>query len=185
MTVDSSTELLDRLQSDFEELAESLRKASRVRVLEDGVQEALYGVAYTALTGRQFAQAGSLFAFLAAQRPTDARYLSGLGTARAGQGEHLQAVMAFSLASHFEPDNPRHLLSLAESMLAIGEPAMARHALKAAESTAADQPEHAALLHRAQALLRLVRHAVATSPTPPHAAVTPPGAAAAAPPAAR
>ncbi|NBX95450.1 MAG: hypothetical protein EBQ88_01600 [Betaproteobacteria bacterium] len=176
MTAESSIELLDQLRSDFEQLAESLRKATRVRVLEDDVQEALYGVAYTALSGRQYGQAGSLFAFLAAQRPMEARYLSGLGTARAGQGEHLQAVMAFSLASHFDPANPRHLLNLAESMLSIGEPAMARHALKAVESVAAENPEHAPLVQRAQALLRLVRHAVATSPHAPSAS---PGAAAA------
>lgn len=159
MSTVSPQELLDGVMADFDKLVQALRSGARVRVLEDDVQEALYGVAYGALSGRHFDRAGSLFAFLAAQRPTEARFLAGLGLSRAGQGEHLQAVLAFSLASHFEPQNPHHLLSLTQSLLALGEADMARHALKALELCADGHAEHEQLLQHARGLARLIKNA--------------------------
>lgn len=169
MTESTTSNMMQEIVSDFESLVESLKAAARVRVLDDEVQEAIYGVAYGALAGRNYKQSASLFAFLAAQRPTEARYLSGLGLSRVGQEEHLQAVLAFALASHFEPDNPRHLLSLTESLLAIGEADMASHALKALEMAAEGKGEFDGLLQRARSLARLIKNARTAAP----AAATP------------
>jgi predicted Zn-dependent protease len=155
-------DLLADVMADFEKLVQSLRAGARVRVLEDEVQEAVYGVAYGALSGRHFDRAAALFAFLAAQRPTEARFLAGLGLSRAGQEEHLQAVLALSLASHFEPENPHHLLSLTQSLLALGEADMAHHALKALELIANDSPEHEQLLQHARSLARMIKNARTT-----------------------
>lgn len=159
MTSGTSQELLNGVMADFEKLVQALRSGARVRVLEDEVVEALYGVAYGALSGRNFDRAASLFAFLSAHSPTEGRFLAGLGLSRAGQGEHLQAVLALSLASHFEPDNPHHLLSLTQSLLELGEADMARHALKALELTIDGKPEHDQLLQHARALTRMIKNA--------------------------
>lgn len=158
----SPNDLLAEVMADFEKLVEALRSGARVRVLEEDVQEALYGVAYGALSGRHFERAAALFAFLAAQRPTEARFLAGLGLSRAGQGEHLQAVLALALASHFEPNNPHHLLSLTQSLLALGEADMARHALKALELCAEGHAEHDQLLQHARGLNRMIKNARST-----------------------
>lgn len=159
MTTVDTHPLMQDVVADFEKLVDALKSGTRVRVLEEEVQEALYGVAYGALSGRNFDRAAALFAFLAAQRPTEARFLAGLGLSRAGQEEHLQAVLALSLAAHFEPSNPHHLLSLTQSLLAIGEADMARHSLKALEMSAEGKPEHEGLLKHARGLARMIKNA--------------------------
>ena len=158
-TEQQADQLIEEWSRSFEQLVQRLTAGSRVRVLDDEVQEAIYGVAYTALSGRNYKQSAALFSFLAAQRPTEARFMAGLGHSQAGLNQHASAVVAFALATHFEPDNARHLLSMAEALLALDEGEMAQHVLRVLEAATDGKPESEALFQRARTLSRIIKNA--------------------------
>jgi hypothetical protein len=62
--------------------------------------------------------------------------------------------MMHSLAYAAEPENPAHVLAMAEDLIAMEAP-MAADLLQAAETLAAD-PQHAAIAARARALRELL-----------------------------
>jgi Flp pilus assembly protein TadD len=158
-TAEQTDQLIEEWGRNFDQLVQRLTAGSRVRVLDDEVQEALYGVAYTALSGRNYKKSVALFSFLAAQRPTEGRFMAGLGHSQAGLGQHASAVVAFALAYHFEPDNARHLLSMAEALLALDEGEMARHILRVLEAATDGKAGSEALFERARTLSRIIKNA--------------------------
>ncbi len=125
--------------------------------LDDTAFERMYGFGFRLLAANQHEQALSVFSFLFAQRPTEARVLSGFGHSLYGLGDVGQAAMMHSLAYSAEPDNPGHILAMAEDLLAMEAP-MVADLLRAAEYLATQTPQYAAVAERARALLALLNH---------------------------
>ena len=122
--------------------------------LDDAEIERLYGLGYRLLVADQPDQALPVFAFLFAQRPTEARILSGFGHCFLGLGEAGQAAVMHSLAYAAEPANPGHVLAMAEDLVAMEAP-MASDLLQAAETLGA-QGGHREVVERARALRDLL-----------------------------
>jgi hypothetical protein len=83
--------------------------------------------------------------------------LSGFGHSLYGLGDVGEAAMMHSLAYSAEPDNPGHILAMAEDLIALDVP-MVTDLLRAAEYLADQTPQHAATAKRARALLALMKH---------------------------
>lgn len=152
-------EVVARHGSEIERLAAALRVLKPRKVLDKETIEALYGVAFAALAGRQFTRSQALFTFLLTQRPAEPRLLAGLGHSVEGLGLHEQAVVLFALAAHLEPDNPRHFLSMAEALIGMAQPAMAQLALVAIELQSKSRDDLEPLRVRARALSKILKHA--------------------------
>lgn len=123
--------------------------------LDDAAFERMYSFGFRLLAANQHEQALSVFSFLFAQRPSEARVLSGFGHSLHGLGDVGQAAMMHSLAYSAEPDNPGHILAMAEDLIAMEAP-MVQDLLRAAEYLAAQSPQHGAVAERARGLLALL-----------------------------
>jgi hypothetical protein len=122
--------------------------------LDDAEIERLYGLGYRLLVAGQPDQALPVFAFLFAQRPSEARILSGFGHCFMDLGEAGQAAVMHSLAYAAEPANAGHVLAIAEDLVAMEAP-MAIDLLQAAEVLGA-QGSHQDVVDRARALRDLL-----------------------------
>ena len=150
---DLAREAREFAQNNLDSLA---RPAISGASLPDSAFERLYAFGFRLLASSQHEQALSVFAFLFAQRPTEPRVLSGFGHSLLGLGDIGQAALMHSLAHAAEPDNPAHVLAIAEDLIAMEAP-MADEMLRAAEVLAQGQPSHAGVARRAQALRGLLQ----------------------------
>jgi Flp pilus assembly protein TadD len=124
--------------------------------LDDVAFDRMYGFGFRLLAAEQYEQALSVFSFLFAQRPTEPRVLSGFGHSLYGLGDVGEAAMMHSLAYSAEPDNPGHILAMAEDLMALDVP-MVTDLLRAAEYLADQTPQYTATAERARALLALMK----------------------------
>ena len=122
----------------------------------DEVFERVYALGFRLLCGNQHEQALSVFAFLFAQRPAEPRVLSGFGHCLLGLGDAAQAAVMHSLAYGAEPDNPGHVLAMAEDLIAMNAP-IAVDLLRAADVLAAADSRYSAVAERARALRALLQ----------------------------
>lgn len=136
---------------------EAIRRLPPSGALDDTSVETFYSIGYNALASRQYDDAGNIFGMLTAVRPSDPRFVAGLGLAFKGIGDYDNAAMLLALAGGLDTGNPRHYIPLAEVLIAQEKREQAMVVLDAAVVFASMRKELDEVRVRAEALRELLR----------------------------
>ncbi|MEO1524987.1 MAG: SycD/LcrH family type III secretion system chaperone [Planctomycetota bacterium] len=115
--------------------------------------DATYAHGISLLNLGQFDEAEDIFKLGAELDMYDERMWMGLGAARQKNGNFAGAVDAYAVAVTLTPDNPVIALRSAECLIADGRKEQAEQALHACLAFAEEEPQHADIQSRAEALL--------------------------------
>ncbi len=116
------TDSVVQLRTQLEALPSSRR-------LPDSVAEHIYAMAYNLLGQGRNGDAQRYFEVLTLYRPTDARFLAGLGVCNQALGHPDQAITNYAFAAHVDPGKPEYMLAIAECELLQKDYDMARQTL--------------------------------------------------------
>lgn len=130
--------------------------------------EALYAMAYRLYGSDQFEDAAKLFAYLGMNDPYDRRYTLGLGASQQMLKKWDEAIAAYTLCIALDVEDPVPAFHMAECVAGKGDLADAQ-TLMAEVVQRCKEPEHQALKHKADAMLKLMTlrasRTAASSPT--------------------
>lgn len=121
--------------------------------------EALYALGYTQYSQGRYDDACQSFWMLVVYDNTDSRYHRGLASCLQMTGRWHQAMLAYSLAWSFKPDDPGPLFHLAECMLALQQVDEAREMLGEFLSETVSSRRYQVLHARAEKMLEEIRTA--------------------------
>jgi type III secretion system low calcium response chaperone LcrH/SycD len=130
---------------------------AEVRGVTPDELEAVYSIAYTEYGQQHYDKAEALFRFLCTFDHRVAKYWIGLGATRQEQRQWQPAMMAYVMAGMFDAKDPVPALQTGDCLLALGNFEKAEVALKDAVHRASQDPKHAKLKARAEALLKTAR----------------------------
>jgi len=135
------------------DLKSGLENTSAAKRFSDADLEAVYALAYGVYKQGQYEKAASQFGFLTLYRPTNARFLKGLGACQFVQRAYAQAAGTYSFLVMLHPEDAEAVCLWGHALLLTGDKTRARLALaRAIELPGASEATHA----RAKALLALL-----------------------------
>jgi secretion system chaperone SscA len=132
--------------------------------------EVFYMVAYNQYNAGQYAESSKVFQLLAALDHFDKRFWMGLGSSRAMEGNHDDAIKAYGYLGFLDVTDPVPPFHCARSFMAKGKIKEAESALRATIANSEGKPEHADLKQQAVHTLELLQQGqkeVSTAPTEP------------------
>lgn len=136
-----------------------------VQGIDDDELESVYALAYNHFRAGKLDEAEKLLAFVCMFEHRSSKYWLGLGAVRFGQGNHEGALSAYAASAMADPDDPRPPLRAADCQLALGNRDEAKAALEMAIENSGDDPKHAVVRQRAEALIDLIDKGAATAAT--------------------
>lgn len=154
--IEFTTERLEQMAG-IEEIAEAILTEGHTMGDFLGITsqelDAVYAHGISLLNLSKFEEAESAFKLGAEYDMYDARMWMGMGAARQKAGKYRAAVDAYSVAVNLTPENPVIALRSAECLIAVDEKEHAEQALHACLAFAEEDPQHADIQSRAEALL--------------------------------
>ncbi|MQA40733.1 tetratricopeptide repeat protein [Rugamonas aquatica] len=130
----------------------------------DGELELIYGLAYRSYQQGDFAQAARYFSYLTLYRPTDERFLKGLGGSQFMGRLFSQALGSYAFLVLLDPQDAEALCMHGYSLLMLGERQQARAALARAAGLGGGLAPFA---RKAAALLLLTERQAEPGDAPP------------------
>jgi type III secretion system low calcium response chaperone LcrH/SycD len=119
--------------------------------------DAVYALAYTEYGQQHYEKAEKLFLFLCLYDHRQEKHWMGLGACRQQLGSLKPAAQAYLMAGVLQVDDPAPPLQMGECLLSLDDLDEAERVLKLALHTASQDPRHAKVKARAEALLNAVR----------------------------
>ncbi len=138
------------------ELIAQLEALPSAKRLTDADTEIIYSIAYNLAASGHYADALRRFSVLMLYRPTNVKYLKGWAVCNQMLGNHDVAIANFAFAANIEPDNPEHMLSIAECEIRKQDYAAARETLRLVIGYCKAKGGFDQILERAEAMLALV-----------------------------
>ncbi len=118
--------------------------------------EATYAFAYSLYNQARWREALRVFGFLVQEDHLDRRFHLGRAGCLKMLKRHDDALKAYGIAHLLDVEDPSVGLYVAECLLALGRRGDAKVALETVIAIAGDQPRHADLVRRANAVIRLI-----------------------------
>lgn len=146
-----------KLQKDTEYIMFEGGCLADLRNITSDELDAVYALAYTEYGQQHYDKAEKLFLFLCLYDHRQQKHWMGLGACRQQLGKLKPAAQAYLLAGVLQSDDPTPALQMAECLLALNELDEAERVLKVALHTASQDPHHAKVKARAEALLNATR----------------------------
>ena len=154
-------------QADFEQMQSDMRQLflhggtlAQVRGITEQECEGLYQFGHGFYSQGRYQEAFRIFALLVTYDHLEPRYLMALAASAQMLGRYRDALQHYSTATLLMIDNPTPLLYSAECCIALRETEGAVESLRLALEICDDDPEHAAVRTRAEALLAPLEAAV-------------------------
>lgn len=119
--------------------------------------EVFYMVAYNQYNAGQYEESSKVFQLLAALDHFDKRYWMGLGSSRAMEGNHKDAIKAFGYLGFLDVTDPVPSFHCARSFIATGKIKEAEAALRATIANSEGKAEHAEIKQQAEHTLELLQ----------------------------
>ena len=128
--------------------------------------ETVYALAYNLYSTGRYDDALRYFTFLILYRPTDPKYLLGLGAAQQMGKQFEAAIQTYSFLTMLDPSDPGPTLRIGECLMLLGQAAEARDSFQMVVDMAkVSGGQHAALKARAEGLMQALSGARATAAT--------------------
>lgn len=118
--------------------------------------EVFYMVAYNQYNAGHYEESSKVFQLLATLDHFDKRFWMGLGSSRAMEGKHEDAIKAYAYMSFLDMKDPVPTFHCSRSLMALGKIAEAEAGLRATIANSEGVEEHAELKQQAESLLELL-----------------------------
>ena len=148
--MNATTATFASLVAELESL-ESSRRYSRDEL------EAVYSLAHNLYSSGKFEEALRYFAFLTLYKPTDGKYLLGLGSSQQMARRFEAAIQTYSFLTLLDPSDPGPTLRIGECLMYLGLVDEARDSLNMVVAMASASGKHEAAKLRAEGLLDALR----------------------------
>lgn len=153
-TADTATDPVAAMVMEFKRELEALPHTSCLTT-EDA--EAVYTLAYREYTRARYPEALRFFQLLLVYRPTNSVYLLGAALCLQRMRRYERAIAAYIALHYLEPQQPGHMLAVAECQLLCHDHTAARESLAQVIDSNGASDSHDPVRARAQAMLELMR----------------------------
>lgn len=124
--------------------------------LTDADTEIVYSIAYNLAVQGHYGDALRRFSVLMLYRPTNVKYLKGWAVCNQMLENYDVAIANFAFAANIEPENPEHMLSIAECQIRKQDYAAAKESLGVVIRYCKAKGDLGQILERAEAMHALV-----------------------------